>query len=99
MLKEGPDSTCCVLLGSKKVRALVDTGESVSLVSFKTYRQLGRRERLRPVDLYLSQADSCRMRIEGMTWLAFQLVRTRGDMVYVAPDLCSELILRNDWLK
>ena len=30
-----------------------------------------------------------------MTWLPFQLARTRGDMkAYVAPDLCGELILR-----
>ena len=35
-----------------------------------------------------------------MTWLPLQLVRTRGDMkVYVAPDLCGELILGSDWLK
>ena len=33
MLKEGPDFTCANLLGGKKVRALVDTGASVSLVS------------------------------------------------------------------
>ena len=31
VLKEGPDFTCSVLLGGKKVRALVDTGASVSL--------------------------------------------------------------------
>ena len=100
VLKEGPDFTCSILLGGKKVRALVDTGASVSLVSSKTYRQLGRKERLRPVDLHLSQADSSRMRIEGMTWLPFQLARTRGDMkVYVAPDLCGELILGSDWLR
>ena len=96
VLKEGPDFTCSILVGSKKV----DTGASVSPVSSKTYRQLGRKERLRPADLHLSQADSSRMRIEGMTWLPFQLARTRDDMkVYVAPGLCGELILGSDWLK
>ena len=75
VLKEGPDLTCSVLLGGKKVGALIDTGPSISLVSSKTYRQLERRERLKPVDLHLSQADSSRMRIEGMTWLPFQLAR------------------------
>ena len=51
------------------------------------------------MDLHLSQADSSRMRKEDMTWLPFQLARTRGDMkVYVAPDLCGELILGSDWL-
>ena len=40
------------------------------------------------------------MRIEGMTWLPFQLARTRGDMkVYVALDLCGELIWGSDWLR
>ena len=100
VLKEGSDFTCSVLLGGRKVRALVDTGASVSLINSKTYRRLGRKEKLRPVDLYLSQADSSRMRIEGITWLPFQLARTRGDMkVYVALDLCGELILGSDWLK
>ena len=61
VLKEGPDFTCSVLLGGKKVRALIDTGASVSLVSSKTYRQLGRRERLRPVDLHLTQANSSKI--------------------------------------
>ena len=99
VLKERPDFTSSVLMGGKKVRALIDTGASVSLVSSKTSRQLGRRERLRPVDLHLSQANSSRTRIEGMTWLSFQLARVRGDMkVYVAPDLCGELILESDWL-
>ena len=52
------------------------------------------------MDLHLSQADSSRIRIEGMTWLLFRLPRTRGDMkVYVAPDLRGELILRSDWLR
>ena len=52
------------------------------------------------MDLHLSQADSSRMRIEGMTWMSFQLARPRGDMkVYVAPDLCGELILGSDWLR
>ena len=46
MLKEGPDFTCCILVGGKKVRALVDTGATASLVSSKTYRQFGRKERL-----------------------------------------------------
>ena len=87
-------------MGGKKVRALVDTGASVSLVSSKTYRQLGRKERLRPVDLHFSQADSSRMRIAGMTWLSFQLAGTRSDIkVYVAPDLCGELILGSHWLR
>lgn len=44
LLKEGPDLTCNVLLGGRKVRALVDTGASVSLVSSRTYRQLGKVE-------------------------------------------------------
>ena len=65
VLKEGPYFTCSILLGGKQVRALVDTGASVSLVSSKTYRQLGRKKRLRPVDLHLSQADSSKMRIQG----------------------------------
>ena len=65
MLKEGPDFTSSILVGGKKVRALVDTGASVSLVSSKTYRQLGRKKRLRPVDLHLSPTDSSRMRIEA----------------------------------
>ena len=35
-----------------------------------------------------------------MTRLPFQLARTRSDMkVYVAPDLCGELILGSDWLR
>lgn len=55
---------------------------------------------MRPVDLSISQADSSRMRIEGMIWLPFQLARTRGIMkVYVVPDLWGELILGSDWLK
>ena len=58
VLKEGLDFTCSILLGGRKVRALVDTGASVSLVSSKTYRQFGRKERLGPVGLHLSQADS-----------------------------------------
>ena len=55
---------------------------------------------MRSVDLHLSQADSSRMIIEGMTWLPFKLAGTRGDIkVYVAPDLCGELILGSDWLR
>ena len=46
VLKEGLDFTCSILLGGRKVRALVDTGASVPLVSSKTYRQLDRKERL-----------------------------------------------------
>lgn len=63
MLKEGPDFTCNVLLGDKKVKGLVDTGPSVSLVSSKVFRQLGLKMKLSPVDLLISQADSNRMRI------------------------------------
>lgn len=62
MLKEGPDFTCNVLLGDK-VKGLVDTGPSVSLVSSKVFRQLGLKMKLSPVDLLISQADSNRMRI------------------------------------
>lgn len=35
-----------------------------------------------------------------MMWLPFQLARTRRKLkVYVAPDLCGELILGSDWLR
>lgn len=38
LFKEGPDFTCNVLVGHKAVKALVDTGASVSLINSKVVR-------------------------------------------------------------
>lgn len=40
LLREETDFTCNVLMGDKKVKAFVDAGASVSLVSSKVFRQL-----------------------------------------------------------
>ena len=80
-------------MGHKTVKALVDSGVSV-------FRQLGLHRNLQPVDLFISQIDRSQMRIEGMTWLPFKLAGTIGKLkVYVAPDLCGNLILGSDWLR
>ena len=64
------------------------------------FRQLGLHRKHQPVDLFISQANSSQMKIEGMTWLTFKLARTTGELkVCVAPDLCEDLILGSDWLR
>ena len=92
---------CEVEIVKTKVRALLDTGASISMIRQKDLLDLGFRcKDLKPADLRVVQADGREMKISGMICLPVMV----GEVVtmqtlYVATTLCRPMILGRDWLK
>ena len=94
---EGRELTCKVKVGSKSARALIDTGTVVSLIRADACDMLRMGGRMRRTDLVLDLVNRIRLRIVGIIGQAER--SSVGTKLYVAPDLCNELILGEDWLR
>ena len=92
---------CEVEIVKKNVKALLDTGASISMIRQKDLLELGFRcKDLKPADLRVVQADGRGMKISGMICLLVMV----GEVVtmqtlYVATTLCRSMILGRDWLE
>ena len=82
------------------MRALIDTGTSISLMNIDAFKQLKLGGALREADLVTCQADESKIKIDGVIYLPIEVggVMTKQE-IYVAPGICSEVILGEDWLK
>ena len=100
LVKQVRELTCEVTVGGKAMRALIDTGASVSLMSFKKYRGLRTKGWLKASDIAISQADGRGMRILGIKWLPVKVGGVdKFQKLYIAPGLCEDVVLGEDWLK
>lgn len=81
------------------MKALIETGASVSLLREKEYRKLRNRGWMRKPDIEITQANGGSMRIKGMVKLPLKVGETRSiQRFYVTPELCAGMILGEDWL-
>lgn len=72
----------------------------MSLISRVTYDRLKTRKALRKPDLIISQAHGEEVVVSNMTWLSLSVRGVEENhKPYVAPGLCNELILGENWLK
>ena len=92
---------CEVEIVKKKVKALLDTGASISMIRQKDLLELGFRcKDLKPAGLRVVQADGREMKISGIICLPVMVggVVTMQTL-YVATTLCRSMILGRDWLE
>lgn len=99
-LTQEKELSCGAEIGSRAVKALIDTGASVSLLKEEAYRRVKRKSRLREADIEITQADGAPLVIKGMARLPVRIGKLRSTQIfYVTPNLCTEAILGEDWLR
>ena len=100
MLSEMGELSCEADVKEVKANALIDTGAADSLVSSEMVNKMNNKPALLEADLVISQADGSQMEIEGKILCPVEVGRIQTKhTLYVAPELCTELILGEDWLK
>ena len=100
MLSEMCELSCEAFVKAVRINALIDTGAAVSLVSSEIVSKMKDKPALLEADLVISQADGSQMEIEGKIWCPIKVGGVQANhTLYVAPELCTELILGEDWLK
>ena len=97
---EKKELTCTMRVQGSPVRALVDTGESLSLIRTDANDKLWIGGRLRKPDVMLSQASGKKLLMTGMVSLPLRIGGVRcKHKLYVVSKLCNQMILGEDWLK
>ena len=100
MLSEIGELSCEAYVKAVRTNALIDTGAAVSLISSEIVRKMKDKPALLEADLIISQADGSQMEIEGKIRCPIKVGGVQANhTLYVAPELCTELILGEDWLK
>ena len=100
MLFEKGELSCKAYVKAVRTNALIDTGAAVSLIRSEIVRKMKNRPALLEADLVISQADGSQMEIEGKIRCPIKVAGVQAShTLYVAPELCTELILGEDWLK
>ena len=100
MLSEMGELSCEAYVKEVKANALIDTGAAVSLVSSEIVNKMKNKPALLEADLVISQADGSQMEIDGKILCSVEVGGIQAKhTLYVAPELCTELILGEDWLK
>lgn len=99
LLTQERELSCKVVVGGSMVKAIIDTGASVSLLREGEYRRLKNQGRMRRPDIEITQADGGSMRIKGMVNLPLKVGATQSfHRLYITPKLCAGMILGEDWL-
>ena len=98
---QGTEIICEVEIVKKKVKTLLDTGASISMIRQKDLLELGFRcKDLKPADLRVVQADSREIKVSGMICLPVMVVElVTMQTLYAATTLCRSMILGRDWLE
>ena len=100
MLSEKGELSCEAYVKAVRTNALIDTGAAVSMIRSEIVRKMKNRPALLEADLVISQADGSQMEIEGKIRCPIKVGGVQAShTLYVAPELCTELILGEDWLK
>ena len=100
VLSEIGELRCEAYVKAVRTNALIDTEAAVSLISSEIVRKMKDRPALLEADLVISQADGSQMEIEGKIRCPIKVGGVQANhTLYVAPELCTELILGEDWLK
>ena len=83
-----------------RTNALIDKAAAVSLICSEIVRKMKDRPALLEADLVISQADGSQMEIEGKIRCPIKVGGVQANhTLYVGPELCTELILGEDWLR
>ena len=100
MLSEKGELSCEAYVKAVRTNALIDTGAAVSLIRSEIVRKMKNRPALLEADLVISQVDGSQMKIEGKIRCPIKVGGVQAShTLYVAPELCTELIVGEDWLK
>ena len=100
MLSERWELSCESDVKVVRTNALIDTGAAVSLICSEIVRKMKDRPALLKAALVISQADGSQMEIEGKIRCPIKVGDVQANhTLYVAPELCTELILGEDWLR
>ena len=88
---------CEVEIVKKKVKALLDTGASISMIRQKDLLELGFRSKdLKLADIRVVQADGREMKISGICLPVMVGEVVTMQTLYVATTLCRVMILGRD---
>jgi len=98
---QGTEMTCEVKIGGKDMKALLDTGASISMIRRKELLGLGITSKdLKLADVKVVQADGREMELSGMICLPIIVEEIETmETFYVAPTLCRSMILGRNWLE
>lgn len=79
------------------MRALIDTGASVSLIAEDQYRRLRKRGWMKRHDIEVSQVNGRPKTIRDIANLPVKIGGTQSaHKFYMTPELCEEVILAED---
>ena len=98
--ESGNPNSCLVYFGKDRVRALVDTGADICVMSEKIYKKSSVRRKLKPVSQTLQGAGGKFLHTLGITEVTFRLgSRHYTQKFYVVRKASRNLILGLDFLR
>lgn len=96
----GNPSTTVIKIGKQKLRALLDTGAEVSIISNRIFKMLPNKPRLRKESMTLQSVSSTPLKVIGSADISFQITHlTLRHKFYVVDGMNRNCILGLDFLK
>ena len=98
-LTGGNPNSCLIKIGKQKIRCLIDSGSSTSLISYKFYNSLQNKPKLHSSSAYIESYSGNSLDVKGKVTLKFSMKGLHLEHTFmVVQGANRNMLLGDDWL-